>query len=245
MGCSSSTDKTSTTVSPNNSIPIIDINNTSITNSSKEKLPIAIAIIEKELTPLEKTRKLHTSIRWNKNENEIEALLEIEGSTEFVDPQNGNRPIHIAAQNGHVDIVKTLLKKGCDINSINLKGNTALHMAIGYDYYETAKLLIDSGANVDILNSSNFPASKGLEGDKSLATAAITAAITIDEYIFGLNMMKNQFPRGITKELFIKIGLKMKKSNTDEWNKKNVQDEFTTLLHNWDSEISTANSSAQ
>jgi ankyrin repeat protein len=66
---------------------------------------------------------------------------------------NGNRPIHIAAQNGHTDVVRLLVNKKCLLNEMNMKGNTAIHMAVGYDYYDAAKLIIDAGGDPRILNS--------------------------------------------------------------------------------------------
>ena len=42
---------------------------------------------------------------------------------------NGNRPLHIASQNGHYAIVKQLIDLGVDLNAQNNSGNTALHMA--------------------------------------------------------------------------------------------------------------------
>lgn len=65
---------------------------------------------------------------------------------------NGNRPLHIAAQNGHTDIVQLLIKKKCSLNEKNAKGNTAIHMAVGYDYYDAAKLIIDAGGDPSIEN---------------------------------------------------------------------------------------------
>lgn len=43
--------------------------------------------------------------------------------------QNGLNALHLAAKDGHVDIVKCLLKKGCSVNSVTKKGNSALHIA--------------------------------------------------------------------------------------------------------------------
>lgn len=247
MGSGGSKDKTSTTVSPikngNSTLPIVNNTNDSHNANSSSKASNALKLEKKddtpvaltELTPLELTRKLHTSIRWNKNIDEMKEIMEIEGNAaEQIDPQNGNRAIHIAAQNGHKDIVQILINKGCDINVKNMKGNTPLHMAIGYDYYSTAVLLINSGAQLEALNNANIPASKGLEGDKSLAANAVASAVTFEEYSEGLKLLKNQIPRGMTKESFIKYGLKIKKLYINEWNNNNIQTEFTNLLHDWE-----------
>ena len=180
-----------------------------------EEKPEEPAVVVKVLTPLEITRKIHTAIRWNKNFEEIQELLEPEGA---------------------VDIVELLIKKKCNINASNMKGNTALHMAIGYDYYAAAKVLLANGADNNATNVAQFPASKGLEGDKSMAGAAIVCAATVDEFMDALKLIKDTLPRGMTKETFIKTGLRMKKAHPDLWVSNKVQAEFTALLHNWEPE---------
>jgi len=200
--------------------------------AKEEEPPVVIKV----LTPLEITRKLHTAIRWNKDFEDIKELLEPPGAADFTDPQNGNAPIHIAAQNGHNNVVELLLQKKCNINAQNLKGNTPLHMSIGYDYYDAAKLIIDAGADVNITNTAGFAGITGLEGDKSLAGAQVVSANTVQEFSDALKELRNQIPRGIKKEIFMKLGLKLKKTNTSDWNAKGLQAEFTSLLHNWEPE---------
>ena len=51
-----------------------------------------------------------------------------------------------------------------------------MHMAMAYDYHEVVYALIANGADVNLKNDSGFPASRGLEGDKSLALLALVAA---------------------------------------------------------------------
>jgi len=53
---------------------------------------------------------------------------------EAVDDVNGNRSIHIASQNGHLDIVKLLVSKKCDVNAQNKSGQTAMHMVSEYSH---------------------------------------------------------------------------------------------------------------
>mmetsp|Transcript_11192 Transcript_11192/g.28882 ORF Transcript_11192/g.28882 Transcript_11192/m.28882 type:complete len:280 (+) Transcript_11192:67-906(+) len=55
--------------------------------------------------------KIHSAIRWNKSTEEILAVLEevgadMAGAVAAADPKNGNRALHIAAQNGHMDLLK-------------------------------------------------------------------------------------------------------------------------------------------
>lgn len=47
----------------------------------------------------------------------------------FYDSQNGLNALHLASKDGHLDIVKELLKRGANVNSATKKGNTALHIA--------------------------------------------------------------------------------------------------------------------
>jgi len=43
--------------------------------------------------------------------------------------QNGLNALHLASKDGHLEIVKELLKRGANVNSATKKGNTALHIA--------------------------------------------------------------------------------------------------------------------
>lgn len=56
-----------------------------------------------------------------------------------------------AVRNGHVEIVKQLIKHGVDINVKEVPGlfieeQSALHVAIQEDYFEIAKLILENGA---------------------------------------------------------------------------------------------------
>ena len=43
--------------------------------------------------------------------------------------QNGLNALHLAAKEGHVQVVRELLERGAKIDSATKKGNTALHIA--------------------------------------------------------------------------------------------------------------------
>ncbi|XP_073774532.1 caskin-2 isoform X13 [Danio rerio] len=80
------------------------------------------------------------------NSNMVVALLEGNG--------RDNTPLHLAARNGHKDIIRLLLKAGIDINRTT-KSGTALHEAALYGKTEVVKLLLDAGIDVNIRNTYN------------------------------------------------------------------------------------------
>ncbi|XP_065098468.1 caskin-2 isoform X6 [Paramisgurnus dabryanus] len=78
--------------------------------------------------------------------NMVVALLEGNG--------RDNTPLHLAARNGHKDIIRLLLKAGIDINRTT-KGGTALHEAALYGKTEVVQLLLDAGIDANIRNTYN------------------------------------------------------------------------------------------
>lgn len=58
-------------------------------------------------------------------------------------------PLHIAARDGDIEALTTLLEQGIDINKKDLHGITALHVAALFNQPEAVKLLIENGANID------------------------------------------------------------------------------------------------
>ncbi|XP_032357797.1 caskin-2 isoform X1 [Etheostoma spectabile] len=85
--------------------------------------------------------------------NMVAALLEGEGGHDSLDPPS-TTPLHLAARNGHKDIIKLLLKAGIDINRAT-KAGTSLHEAALYGKTEVVRLLLDAGINVNMRNTYN------------------------------------------------------------------------------------------
>nr|XP_023676444.1 caskin-2-like isoform X6 [Paramormyrops kingsleyae] len=86
------------------------------------------------------------------NSNMIGALLE--GERRDDSESSANTPLHLAARNGHKDIIRMLLKAGIDINRTT-KAGTALHEAALYGKTEVVRLLLDAGIDVNIRNTYN------------------------------------------------------------------------------------------
>ena len=55
----------------------------------------------------------------------------------------GYTALHLAAEDGHVDVVKVLLQNGADVNAVDSKDQTALQMAARWD---VAIVLVQNGA---------------------------------------------------------------------------------------------------
>lgn len=67
---------------------------------------------------------------------------------------NGRTLLHMACERGNLKIVKSLLKKGADIESKNCGGCTPLHWACNFfnfhlRYVQVVKFLLGKGANID------------------------------------------------------------------------------------------------
>jgi ankyrin repeat protein len=63
-------------------------------------------------------------------------------------------PLCIAAECGHIEIVKYLIKQNANVNLGDQEGNTPLHKAVMFARKDIVQLLIDNNANLNAKNSS-------------------------------------------------------------------------------------------
>jgi uncharacterized protein len=62
--------------------------------------------------------------------------------------RGGMSALMLAAREGHVEVLRTLLKVGADVNFTDPDGSTPLLVALMNGHWDAARLLIDSGADV-------------------------------------------------------------------------------------------------
>ena len=110
-------------------------------------------------------KQIHSAIRWNKPLGELAAVVTGPDQANCVDDKNGNCPLHIASQNGFLQVCKLLVAKGAAVNVVNHKNNTPLHMALGYDYDECAAFLYSSGADGTVRRRRKLPNAYGGGGE--------------------------------------------------------------------------------
>ena len=87
---------------------------------------------------------------YNNNIKEIASLME-EGAC-----PDGITPLHMAAQEGHLDIVRYLVERGADFNQADKWGQTPLHAAAYNGHIEVVRYLIEGkGADFNLADRWN------------------------------------------------------------------------------------------
>ena len=80
---------------------------------------------------------------------EVEHLLHAPLNPDARDAQNDWMGIHLAARNGHLDIVRLLLEAGADKDAARQNGSTALHTAAWNGHLDVVRFLLEAGADKD------------------------------------------------------------------------------------------------
>lgn len=109
----------------------------------------------------ESVRDIFSLARHNRFD-EVSELFDM-GVPPDVRDQYGNTVLIIACQNGLKRIVKLALRRGCDIDAQNLRGNTALHFCYAYGNGATlGAYLVEKGANPTVRNHAGFMPHEGI-----------------------------------------------------------------------------------
>ncbi|RDW85731.1 hypothetical protein BP5796_04056 [Coleophoma crateriformis] len=66
------------------------------------------------------------------------------------------KPLHLASEDGHINIVKLLVEKGADINAADMNGRTLLYRASENGHIDVVKLLLEKGADVNATDKNGW-----------------------------------------------------------------------------------------
>ncbi|CAK4127611.1 unnamed protein product [Aphanomyces euteiches] len=77
----------------------------------------------------------------------------------------GNTLLSVACQNNNKRIAKLCLRKGADVNTQNLNGQTVLHYTHAYGFHDLMEYLMEKGAKDDILNKDGLTCYEGLSSE--------------------------------------------------------------------------------
>lgn len=79
----------------------------------------------------------------------VSCLLKGSGVDKNFQDKDGKTAFHIAAYNGHLEVVNALLDAGVNVNLSNIHGLTALHRAASGGHLEVVNALLQAGADVN------------------------------------------------------------------------------------------------
>lgn len=84
------------------------------------------------------------------DKNEVIELLIANGSEVNTKDQDGETPLHYAAEHGDKHVAELLIANGADVNARNNTGETPLHCATLWAYKDVIELLIANGADIGL-----------------------------------------------------------------------------------------------
>ena len=163
-------------------------------------------------------KAVHSCVRWDKPPEECENIIVSAHHANSVDEKNGNYPLHIAAQNGHINLVTWLVQHGAEVNVQNGTGTSPLHMSISYDYAECAIFLKANGADGDLENWAGCPSKHGIEGERNPDNPMVLLEIctTTEDALKALTMLDvacKEETETLDKGAIATMGMQVKKGN--------------------------------
>ncbi|XP_077218627.1 ankyrin repeat family protein [Tasmannia lanceolata] len=112
--------------------------------------------------------------------DEIDDVINLSSKGVSLDSKDsqGRTALHMAAANGHFNIVEYLIKNRADLNACNADKNTPLHWACLNGHIEVVRRLILGGADVSILNSyERTPMDEAVSRGNMEVVDAVNAAV--------------------------------------------------------------------
>lgn len=106
-------------------------------------------IVENQRLVDRQTTALMLAARKN-NEKMVDFLLKKGANPDLASNSPGQTPLHIAASQGYIEIVRLLLKKGASINARDSEGNTPLFFAVYNGQKDMVTFLLRNGADQNI-----------------------------------------------------------------------------------------------
>lgn len=99
--------------------------------------------------------KFFNDVRTGKKK-QVRESLKRNGTLAHVEDAGGNRPLHIACEDGRIDIAILLLQHGADTHSKNKENTTALHIATIRGEFPLVRELLKNGASPADLDGDEY-----------------------------------------------------------------------------------------
>jgi predicted nicotinamide N-methyase len=148
------------------------------TELSEEEFNGVLEQLRGDLTETDAAVELRDAARY-KDIDVVRAVLCVYPLTVNSLDNHENTPLHMAAANGHVEIVKLLLQLGSDPSRRNDKGNTPLHWAASNGQQAAVEALLQH-EQVDVLQRNTFGRSALTEGFESQNNSVVQSLLEHD-----------------------------------------------------------------
>lgn len=113
------------------------------------KRTIFLILVTIAVSNLAYSQEIFTAVI-NGDFSKVQAILNSNKEAVNSEKANGNTPLHIAADNGHLDIVKLLISFGADIDKKNNGNRSPLFYAMRSDHMDIVRLFVDNGGEITI-----------------------------------------------------------------------------------------------
>ncbi|XP_045463961.1 ankyrin-3-like isoform X4 [Harmonia axyridis] len=127
---------------------------------TQEKAPVVNGTNMETLPRAEKKSDSNTSFLRAARAGQLDKIKEYldTGIVKDINTSNANglNALHLAAKDGHIEIVQELLKRGAIVDAATKKGNTALHIASLAGQEEVVKILVQNGASLNVQSQNGF-----------------------------------------------------------------------------------------
>uniref|UniRef100_A0A8C2ZYJ9 Ankyrin repeat domain 6b n=1 Tax=Cyclopterus lumpus TaxID=8103 RepID=A0A8C2ZYJ9_CYCLU len=105
----------------------------------------------------------------------------------------GRSPLHLAAHKGHIEVVRILLKAGCDLDIQDDAGDTPLHVAAALNHKKSVRLLLEAGADSNICNNAGQTAlDQAREHNNPDVALLLTKAPQVQSFVRGRTARKRR-----------------------------------------------------